>query len=188
MNHVLSRHRWIIGASAMLALALMAGLSSGLFSSRRAFAAPLAVQLKQLSSDPYTNSSSQHKTEVEPDTFSYGSTIVVSFQAGRFYSGGGSSNIGWATSTDKGITWKNGFLSGITKFAGGTYQRASDAAVAYDAAHSTWLISSLALSTRNSAVVGVAVLVSRSTDGGLTWGKPIVVAAAGSNDKFDKEW
>src|SRR5205085_4253038 len=44
------------------------------------------------------------------------------------------------------------------------------------------------LSAVNGAMTGVAVLVSRSTDGGLTWGKPIVVAAAGSNDYFDKEW
>src|SRR5713226_8853447 len=38
----------------------------------------------QISSDPYTNGSSQHFTEVEPDTYSYGSTIVATFQAGRF--------------------------------------------------------------------------------------------------------
>src|SRR5712692_5972517 len=38
----------------------------------------------QLSSDPYTNSTSQHRTEVEPASYSYGSTIVTAFQAGRF--------------------------------------------------------------------------------------------------------
>ena len=100
---------------------------------------------------------------VEPDTYAFGSTVVVAFQAGRFYSGGGSSNIGWATSTDQGTTWKNGFLSGITVYAGGTYKRASDPAVAYDAAHSAWLISSLALSIKNNIMVGVAILVSRSS-------------------------
>jgi hypothetical protein len=40
--------------------------------------------LVQLSADPYTNPTSQHQTEVEPDTFAYGSTIVAAFQAGRF--------------------------------------------------------------------------------------------------------
>jgi len=144
--------------------------------------------LTQLSSDPYTNSSSQHKTEVEPDTYSFGSTIVVTFQAGRFYSGGGSSNIGWATSTDRGTTWKNGFLSGITVYAGGTYKRASDSAVAYDAAHGVWLISSLGMSIKNGSVVGAAILVSRSTDGGLTWGKPVAISIGGSGDNLDKEW
>ena len=186
MNMFVSRHIWSVIVGVTLALILLSGAS--FFSFHRAFAAPTVVQIKQLSSDPYTNKSSQHKTEVEPDTYAFGSTIVTAFQAGRFYSGGGSSNIGWATSTDKGTTWKKGFLSSITKLAGGPYQRASDAAVAYDAAHSTWLISSLAMSTRNNVVVGVAILVSRSTDGGLTWGKPVVVAAAGANDNFDKEW
>src|SRR5690348_14304512 len=97
----------------------------------------------QLSSDPYTNSDSQHQTELEPDTYAFGSTIVAAFQAGRF-SDGGSSNIGWATSRDKGATWKSGFLPGTTQFAGGQYARVSDPSVAYDAAHQTWIISSLA--------------------------------------------
>src|SRR5215472_13832607 len=120
---------------ALVLLALTLVLGSSFFSLRHVVAVSSSVQLMQLSSDPYTNSSSQHKTEVEPDTYSFGSTIVATFQAGRFYSGGGSSNIGWATSTDKGTTWKNGFLSGITVYAGGTYKRASDPAVTYDAAH-----------------------------------------------------
>ena len=185
MHILLSRYKLPVTIYVALALALLLG---GLFSFHQAFAVRASVQLIPLSSDPYTNKTSQHKTEVEPDTYSFGSTIVMAFQAGRFYSGGGSSNIGWATSTNQGATWKNGFLSGITVFAGGTYKRASDPAVAYDAAHSAWLISSLALSTVNNNVVGVAVLVSRSTDGGLTWGKPVVVAAGGPNDNLDKEW
>ena len=36
-----------------------------------------AVTLVQISSDPYTNASSQHATQVEPDTFAFGSTIVA---------------------------------------------------------------------------------------------------------------
>src|SRR6266568_3667145 len=79
---------------------------------------PPSPPLKQLSSHTYKNNTSQHKTEVEPDTFSFGSTIVAAFQASRFANLGGSDNIGWATSTDNGTTWKRGFLSGITKIAG----------------------------------------------------------------------
>jgi len=186
MSNFLTRHTWSASVCVTLAIALVLG--SSLCSSHLVSATPSSVQLKQLSSDPYTNSASQHKTEVEPDTYSFGSTIVATFQAGRFYSGGGSSNIGWATSTNNGSSWTNGFLSGITVYAGGTYKRASDPSVAHDAAHHTWLISSLAMSVSNKNVVGVAILISRSTDGGLTWGKPIVVAAAGPNDNLDKEW
>ena len=173
---------------ALVFLAIILVLGSSLFSLHHIFAVSSSIQLKQLSSDTYTNSSSQHKTEVEPDTYSFGSTIVAAFQVGRFYSGGGSSNIGWATSTNSGTSWTNGFLNGITVYAGGTYKRASDPSVAHDAKHNVWFISSLAMSVINNNVVGVAVLISRSSDGGLTWGKPIVEAAAGPNDYFDKEW
>ena len=42
--------------------------------------ASAAVPLRQLSSDPFTNSTSQHRTEVEPDSYAFGSTIVTTFQ------------------------------------------------------------------------------------------------------------
>jgi hypothetical protein len=138
-------------------------------------AARALVPLTQVSSDPYTNTSSQHRTEVEPDTFARGSTIVGAFQVGRVYDGG-ASNIGWATSTNSGLTWSKGFLPGLTKFQGGTYDRVSDPSVAYDARHGVWLISSLVISETPS-VAPVAVLVSRSTNGGLTWSSPRVVAS-----------
>src|SRR5579862_11095 len=76
------------------------------------------ITLVKLSTDPFTNSSSQHATEVEPDTFSFGSTIVEAQQTGRF-TDGGASDIGWATSTDSGASWTSGELPGITQWEGG---------------------------------------------------------------------
>jgi hypothetical protein len=146
-----------------------------------------AATLIGLSTDPYTNASSQHATEVEPDTFSSGSTIVSAFQVGRFFDGG-ASNIGWARSTDSGATWTRGFLPGITTVAGGSYARVSDPSVAYDAAHNVWLIASLPLP---GAGAGAAVVVNRSTDGGATWGNPVTVALAGTGNagtNLDKSW
>jgi hypothetical protein len=134
------------------------------------------VTLTQLGTDPYTDSQAQHRTEVEPDTFTFGTTIVAAFQVGRVF-GGGSSNIGWATSQDGGATWTHGFLPGITTNAGGTFGQASDPSVAFDARHNVWLISTIGIS--GSSVV---VLTSRSTDGGLTWQNP-VTTATGANDK-----
>lgn len=134
------------------------------------------VTVTQVSHDIYTDAQAQHNTEVEPDTFAFGNTIVSAFQVGRVF-GGGASNIGWATSTDGGATWTHGYLPGITTNGGGTFGQASDASVAYDARDNVWMISSLGVS--GSAV---EVLVSRSTDGGLTWGNPVIVAT-GSNDK-----
>jgi hypothetical protein len=76
------------------------------------------VPVTQISSDPFTNTTSQHRTEVEPDTFAFGSTIVSTFQVGRFFDGGASA-IGFATSTNGGSTWTSGFLPGLTRFQGG---------------------------------------------------------------------
>ncbi len=155
------------------ALAAPAAFAVVLLTSMTAFA---NVTLTQVSHDIYTDSQAQHNTEVEPDTYVFGSTIVSAFQVGRV-SGGGSSNIGWATSTDGGATWAHGYLPGITGNAGGPFGQASDASVAYDAKAGVWLISSLGIAGST-----VDVLVSRSIDGGLTWGNPVTVAT-GSNDK-----
>ncbi len=144
------------------------------------------VTLLQLSSDPYTNSTSQHKTEVEPDTFAFGLTIVSAFQVGRFFNGG-ASNIGFATSTNGGTSWKFGFLPSGTAFAtpAGIYGRASDPSVAFDAKHNTWLISYLGLAPNGASIDVVDVVVSRSTDG-LTWSAPVAVSASGLFN--DKNW
>src|SRR4029453_15811959 len=126
--------------TAVLTIAALLVLAAG--------AALANVPLTQVSSDPYTNPPSQHRTEVEPDTFAFGSTIVSAFQVGRFFDGG-ASDIGFSTSPNGGSTWTRGFLPGITKFqGGGSFDRASDPAVAYDPRHNVWMISSLALSGR----------------------------------------
>jgi hypothetical protein len=140
---------------------------------------PATVPLVKLSTDAFTNSTSQHATEVEPDSFSFGSTIVAAFQVGRI-STGGSSDIGFATSTDSGATWTNGFLPGLTTFQGGGANAAvSDPAVVYDAAHAVWIISSLTISSSGAA----QAVVSRSTDGGMTWGNPVSVSQTPNPDK-----
>jgi hypothetical protein len=144
-----------------------------------ATAAQAQIPLVKLSTDTFTNSSSQHATEVEPDTFSFGNTIVTAFQVGRIF-GGGSSDIGFATSTDGGTTWTNGFLPGITTlFGGGTFSAASDASVTFDSAHGKWLVASLGLSANNS------VLVSSSSDG-INWNNPVTVD--NKSGFADKDW
>jgi hypothetical protein len=134
------------------------------------------VPVTQVSSDPFTDAQAQHRTEVEPDTFTFGNTIVSAFQVGRV-SGGGASNIGFATSTNGGATWTQGFLPGTTANSGGPCGQISDAAVAFDARHNVWLISTLGVNCP-----GTPVFTHRSTDGGLTWSNPITTTT-GSNDK-----
>lgn len=163
-------------------VALILGLSGVLTASGLASAQePITV----ISTDPYANTSSFHRTEVEPDTYSFGNTVMGVFQVGRF-SDGGASNIGYAVSTDGGGTWKRGFLPGTTVFASppGSWSRATDPSVAYDPAHGVWMVSILAL----SGGTGQAILTSRSTDGGITFGNPITVATATASQFFDKNW
>jgi BNR repeat protein len=147
------------------------------------------VSLTPIEADGFTNSTSQHKTAVEPDSFSYGGTMVVASQLGRFNTGGGASGIGWARLS--GTTWTSGVLPGITKpqDSSNAYDRDTDPSVAYDAKDGVWLIASLPLTvSNNNSVKGAAVVVSRSTNGGSTWGNPRNVATASGSHDFDKDW
>jgi hypothetical protein len=160
-----------------------------------AAAAPVAVSAAtaHISTDPFTqatcraSNTTNHHTEVEPDTFSNGSTIVAAYQVGRIFDGGACA-IGFATSTNNGGTWTTGLLPGITKWTTtvgtGPNDRATDASVTFDVKHNAWLISSLTL-LEAGGVHGNSVVTSRSIDGGLTWSNPFTTATGGD---LDKNW
>jgi hypothetical protein len=172
-----------------LAASLAAMMLSAMVAIWFGSAANANVARTQVSSDPYVNTTSFHATEVEPDTFASGSTFIGAFQSGRFKDGG-ASNVGWATSTDGGASYAQGFLPGTTVFASpaGKYARDTDPSVVFDAKHGVWLINSLLLSKTSSGIKGAAVIVNRSIDGGLSWGRPVDVAAASGSQDFDKNW
>src|SRR6266852_2245305 len=180
---VIARFRWRFSiATAFILMALVLSLVFAL--SSRAFTFASGAQLLQISTDPFTNPDSQHKTEVEPDTLASGSTLVSAFQVGRFFNGG-ASDIGFATSTNGGKSFKNGFLPSTTvnSTPAGPYLRASDASVAFDAKHNVWIISYLGIKNPSGPI---DVDVSRSTDGGKTWSTPVVVNNDGHFN--DKNW
>jgi hypothetical protein len=136
----------------------------------------ILVPLTRLSTDGFTDPPGQHASEVEPHAFTFGSTIVTIFQVGRIFQGGGVA-IGFATSTNGGVTWTSGTLPGLTtSYQNGSFSAASDAAVAFDAAHGFWLASTLTIGTIER------VAVSRSRDG-LNWDSPILLAATPNSDK-----
>jgi hypothetical protein len=143
---------------------------------------PITSNANRISADPFLNASSQHATEVEPSIFASGSTLVATFQQGRFFNGG-ASDIGFATSLDGGATWTPGSLPSTTVYASpaGPFDSVSDPAVAYDAKHAEWLASSLPIFF--SATLTPAVLVNRSSDG-IHWSAPVsVTPIVNSNDK-----
>jgi hypothetical protein len=132
------------------------------------------VVTRQASRDPFHNSESQHETEVEPDSFAFGRTVVAVFQVGRIFDGG-ARNIGFAVSRNSGRTWKRGFLHGLVP-------RASDPAIAYDRRHHVWLAVSLVFGSGGSSVA-----VSRSTDA-VHWSRPVTAIATTRGLGQDKEW
>jgi hypothetical protein len=155
-----------------------------------AAAAPASANIgvTQISADPFTNTTSQHATEVEPDTFSHHGTTIATFQVGRFFNGG-ASDIGWSRSTSA-TSWTAGFLPDMTQHStppNNAFERVSDPTVAYDQAHGAWLISSIPLEPGTLSVP--TVFVNRSTDDGLTWSSPFEIPPPPVRKvDLDKNW
>jgi hypothetical protein len=140
------------------------------------------VTSRQISTDTVTGGDGQHATEVEPDSFAVGNSVVTAFQVGRIQNGGATA-IGFATSTDAGRHWRSGLLPGMTALSPqpGADPRASDPTVGFDAVHGVWLATALGI-----ASTSFQVLVSRSVDG-VQWSQP-VAARVGPSGSLDKEW
>ena len=139
---------------------------------------------RRIHRDLFTNSDSQHESEVEPDSLTVGATTVALFQVGRNRSGGAAS-IGFSTSRDGGRTWREGILPGLTAVSrpAGPSARASDPVLAYDAVHRVWLANTLALAP------GVTRLTIHRSTNGLTWSGPIDATIAQSDELvYDKNW
>jgi len=125
-------------------------------------------------------------TLVEPDiaVSPFNTKIEVAVAHDCRFASGGAVDIFYAWTHDGGATWHQGRLPGLTKAVGGTYDRASDPVVAFGADGSVY-ISSLVFDV--TCPTGVAV--SRSTDGGATFGMPVL--AQHSNTcavSDDKNW
>src|SRR4051794_13181260 len=138
--------------------------------------------VRRLSVDAFKDPASQHETAVEPDSFAWGSMVVAAFQVGRFKSGA-SDGIGFATSKNAGRTWTTGMLPGLTVQTrpAGTWIRASDPSIAYDAVHGVWLTATLVLGPGNESS---GMTISRAHDG-VHWTAPVVTA---TGPGLDKEW
>ena len=168
----------VVGVIGALALAMVAPMTVS-----------ANVGLTQISSDPFTqatcaaSTTTYHHTEVEPDTFSNGSTIVAAFQVSRIFDGGACAAI-CDLDQQRRYLDKRPFAC-ITKWTGsGPNDRTTDESVAYDAKHNVWPISSLTL-LEAGGVHGNSVVTSRSTDGGLTWGNPFTTVTGGDLAKTE---
>ena len=110
--------------------------------------------------------------------------MVGAWQQER-WDNGGSFGIVAAVTFDAGSTWTEAVIPGLTGCSGGPYDRASDPWVSFGPT-GTIYVSSLGLDgNETTGTTESAVLVNRSTDGGLTWSQPATlgkrVSASGSS-------
>ncbi len=172
-----SKSLWTAFAVVVFALLLVSTVSAG------------SVIPTPISDDPYTDGGSahQHKTQVEPDSFALGQTIVALTQSGRWYGGGGSSNLVFSTLAER---WPHVDDRRPARHDG---QCDSSRPVAADQRpvdrvrprRTTSGSRSGSASTQSGD--GHILLVNRSTDGGLTWSNPVVAGTA-PGTFWDKTW
>jgi hypothetical protein len=142
---------------------------------------------RQISVDSITGGPGQHATQVEPDTFSFGRTVVAAFQNGRNFPGS-SAAIGVSVSHNGGHSWRfRSYLPFLTVFAAptGPFVAASDPSVAYDARHHRWLISTL---VTGGGMPGTGLAISASNDDGESWLPPVAIAPPADGSDYDKNW
>lgn len=111
---------------------------------------------------------------------------VIGFQVGRVDAGGDATN-GYAVTFDGGKTWRNGIIPGLTVGHGGTFDRASDAVVAFGDANQVYF-SSLIFNDTTGGGLQSAIVNNTSLDGGRTWGPVTVVQDDPGGGLNDKNW
>lgn len=117
--------------------------------------------------------------------------LVGVFQQDR-WSNGGARGLVAGVSFDGGSTWREVVIPGLTACSGGRFLRSSDPWVAI-AVNGDVYQAGLGLDEVRqrlspfTGVLGSAVQVSKSTDGGLTWSVPLSLADDGDGALHDKE-
>ena len=147
---------------------------------------------------PIDGSHPQPDTQIEPSIAvnpANPRNAVTAFQEDRV-DGGGDAGNGFATTFDGGKTWVHGYLPGLTHQTGGTFDRASDAVVAFGAdpaqrGHYLVYANSLVFNdgsgpSGDANKSGMAVNISK--DGGKTWSKAVILEQDGLAGLNDKNW
>jgi hypothetical protein len=203
--------RWcLLALCAVVAAGVVAAVSVGTAGARRGAGARLALRpvvvrdvktgRDKLGSRIRCPSSScpnpiqdyvQPDTEIEPSIAvnpSNPRNVVTAYQSGRIADGGDATN-GFATSFNGGKTWITGNLPGLTNYPGqtGTFERASDAVVAWGPGKLVYANSLVFDYTKNNGLrSGIAVNVSK--DGGRHWSKAIYIQSDVLGGLNDKNW
>jgi len=165
-----------------------------------AAAAELGPLTKVSGGDPFTGCTADHvgqqsgtlypNTEIEPWIASNPanpSNVLAGWQQDR-WSDGGSRGLIAGLSRNGGAGWKNVTPGRVTKCEGGPWTRASDPWLDFSTKGVAYFMHLAFEPDLPSGSFGAnAMLVTRSTDGGATWGKPIKLiqdpAGQALNDK-----
>ena len=194
MRPVRSAIRFAGGAAALtIAVALAPTQSATAAPAQPATAAPahpVVLALRQAAEqDVPPAEGSEPDTLVEPDiavSLTNPDTAVAVAHDGR-YPDGGAVGITHAWTRDGGLTWRHAPVPFITTAAGGAWDRASDPVLAFGPTGDVYL-STIAFNSSATDCRSV-VLVSRSTDGGATFGRPSVAQSTDDCNLFnDKNW
>jgi hypothetical protein len=192
--------RSALGAAAVVGLAVgpLAGPAGGAPAGHPANAAPVArlaaappsvLTVGQVAAqDVPALPGSEPDTLVEPDVAvsPVDPRVAVAAAHDGRYPNGGAVGISYAWTADGGRTWQHRPLPGVTSATGGeaTWARATDPVVAFDhqgRAYVSTLLFNLGCDS--------AVAVSRSTDGGRTFGAPVLAhRSADCAEQDDKNW
>jgi hypothetical protein len=173
------------------ALILLAGLGTGANAAARTTPArttpPAILHVGQIDQqDVPSRGSCQPDTLVEPDVAvsPFNANIQVAVAHDCRFADGGAVDISYAWTHDGGATWHHAPVPGLTRAVDGFWDRASDPVVAFGADGSVY-ISSLVFNVGCPS----AVAVSRSTDGGATFGPPVLAHKSGKcSVSDDKNW
>jgi hypothetical protein len=113
---------------------------------------------------------------------------VVAVWQQDLWSNGGGRGIVDGVSFDDGATWRQVVIPGITLVSGGPYQRAGDNWLSFAPNGDLYEIALAGNCTAANGHLVIkenAVLVSKSADGGLTWGDPVAVIQDENSVRFD---
>jgi hypothetical protein len=126
----------------------------------------------------YPNAEIEPRSDINPTD---ATNIVGEYQQDR-WSDGGARGLVASVSHDGGVTWTRVVVPGLTKCSGGAYDRASDPWISFAPNGDLYAISL----SFDFFDLHNAIIVSKSTDGGDTWGSPLEITAD-DTDGLDKE-
>ena len=169
------------------AAALVTGVGMSVSAAASPAARPTVVALGQIASqDVAPQPGCEPDTLVEPSVAvsPVDPRISVAATHDCRYPNGGAVDISYAWTHDGGAHWHHAALPGLTEAVGGTWDRASDPVVGYGPDGTVYIA---ALVFDRTCPTGITV--SRSTDGGATFGAPVQVQRSNTCAySDDKDW